>query len=263
MDYDSIAKAGSMLGSGAVIVMDETRCMVKSLLRLSYFYFEESCGQCTPCREGTGWLYRMVNRIENGKAAGRSGPAELGGRQHHGPHHLRARRCGGDAGARILKHFREEFEYHIEHKHCWSGTTEAWQNMVEIEIDGKKVEVPEGSMVMDAANKPAPTSRTSATTRNCPSRPTAACAWSKWKRPQAAARLRHAGDNGMIVRTKRQGRQGAEVGDGIPADQPPAGLPDLRPGRRVPAAGSGRGLRRFVLALQEEKRVVFPRTWAR
>ena len=54
MDYDSIAKAGSMLGSGAVIVMDETRCMVRCLLRLSYFYHEESCGQCTPCRVGTG-----------------------------------------------------------------------------------------------------------------------------------------------------------------------------------------------------------------
>src|SRR3546814_8421493 len=67
MDYDSIAKAGSMLGSGAVIVMDETRCMVKSLLRLSSFYFEESCGQCTPCREGTGWLYRMLARLENGQ----------------------------------------------------------------------------------------------------------------------------------------------------------------------------------------------------
>src|SRR3954469_15102758 len=65
LDYDSIAKAGSMLGSGAVIVMDETRCMVKSLLRLSYFYYEESCGQCTPCREGTGWMYRMVHRIEH------------------------------------------------------------------------------------------------------------------------------------------------------------------------------------------------------
>src|SRR5690606_31165994 len=67
MDYDSIAKAGSMLGSGAVIVMDETRCMVKSLMRLSYFYYEESCGQCTPCREGTGWLYRILERIENGQ----------------------------------------------------------------------------------------------------------------------------------------------------------------------------------------------------
>src|SRR3954463_7788510 len=67
MDYDSIAKAGSMLGSGAVIIMDETRCMVRSLLRLSYFYYEESCGQCTPCREGTGWLWRMVDRIERGQ----------------------------------------------------------------------------------------------------------------------------------------------------------------------------------------------------
>src|SRR5574339_161865 len=66
MDYDSIAKAGSMLGSGAVIVMDETTCMVRALERLSYFYFEEFCGQCTPCREGTGWLYRIVHRIENG-----------------------------------------------------------------------------------------------------------------------------------------------------------------------------------------------------
>ncbi len=77
LDYDSIAKAGSMLGSGAVIVMDETRCMVKSLLRLSYFYYEESCGQCTPCREGTGWMYRMVHRIEHGQGrTGRPGPAE-------------------------------------------------------------------------------------------------------------------------------------------------------------------------------------------
>jgi NADH-quinone oxidoreductase subunit F len=67
MDYDSIAKAGSMLGSGAVIVMDETRCMVRSLERLAYFYYEESCGQCTPCREGTGWLYRMLHRVEHGE----------------------------------------------------------------------------------------------------------------------------------------------------------------------------------------------------
>ena len=67
MDYDSIAKAGSMLGSGALIVLDDSRCMVKSLQRLSYFYMHESCGQCTPCREGTGWMYRVVERIENGQ----------------------------------------------------------------------------------------------------------------------------------------------------------------------------------------------------
>mgnify|MGYP003296705878 CR=1 FL=1 len=68
MDYDSIAKAGSMLGSGAVIIMDDTRCMVRSLLRLSYFYFEESCGQCTPCREGTGWMWRTMERLREGDA---------------------------------------------------------------------------------------------------------------------------------------------------------------------------------------------------
>ena len=62
-----ISKAGSMLGSGAVIVMDETTCMVKALERLSFFYYEESCGQCTPCREGTSWMYKVVHRIENGQ----------------------------------------------------------------------------------------------------------------------------------------------------------------------------------------------------
>ena len=67
MDFDSIQKAGSALGSGAVIVMDDTVCMVQALERLSYFYHEESCGQCTPCREGTGWLYRIVHRIEHGQ----------------------------------------------------------------------------------------------------------------------------------------------------------------------------------------------------
>lgn len=67
MDYDAIAKAGSMLGSGAVIVIAEGTCMVKVLERLAYFYHEESCGQCTPCREGTGWLYRIIHRIEHGQ----------------------------------------------------------------------------------------------------------------------------------------------------------------------------------------------------
>ncbi len=122
MDYDSIAKAGSMLGSGAVIVMDETRCMVRCLERLSYFYFEESCGQCTPCREGTGWLYRMVHRIENGQ--GRMEDLEtlvsvadnIAGRTI----------CAlGDAAAlpvkSFIQHFRAEFVHHIEHKCCLVG----------------------------------------------------------------------------------------------------------------------------------------------
>ncbi len=67
MDYDSLSKAGSMLGAGSVIVMAEGTCMVEVLARLSHFYYEESCGQCTPCREGTGWLSRMVTRILNGE----------------------------------------------------------------------------------------------------------------------------------------------------------------------------------------------------
>ena len=119
MDYDSIAKAGSMLGSGAVIVMDETRCMVKSLLRLSYFYFEESCGQCTPCREGTGWLYRMVHRIEYGQ-----GRAEDLNKLNEIADNIQGRTiCAlGDAAAMpvraFLKHYWKEFEHHIEHKTC-------------------------------------------------------------------------------------------------------------------------------------------------
>ena len=119
MDYDSIAKAGSMLGSGAVIVMNETRCMVKSLLRLSYFYYEESCGQCTPCREGTGWLYRMVDRIEHGKG----NPEDLD-KLNQVAENIQGRTiCAlGDAAAMpvraFLKHYRDEFMYHIEHKKC-------------------------------------------------------------------------------------------------------------------------------------------------
>ena len=66
MDYESISTVGSMLGSGAVVVMDDSTDMVKVLQRISRFYFSESCGQCTPCREGTGWLYRMLCRIVEG-----------------------------------------------------------------------------------------------------------------------------------------------------------------------------------------------------
>ncbi len=119
MDYDSIAKAGSMLGSGAVIVMDDSRCMVRSLLRLSYFYQHESCGQCTPCREGTGWLWRMVHRIEHGQ--GRMEDIEL---LNSVADNIQGRTiCAlGDAAAMpvraMIKHFRSEFVHHIEHKSC-------------------------------------------------------------------------------------------------------------------------------------------------
>jgi NADH-quinone oxidoreductase subunit F len=119
MDYDAIGKAGSMMGSGAVIVMDETTCMVRALERLSYFYHEESCGQCTPCREGTRWLYDIVRRIEHGE--GRPGDLDLLGDVTK---NIMGRTvCAlGDAAAMpvngFLKHFRDEFAYHIETGKC-------------------------------------------------------------------------------------------------------------------------------------------------
>jgi NADH-quinone oxidoreductase subunit F len=122
MDYDSIAKAGSMLGSGAVIIMDDTTCMVRALERLSYFYFEESCGQCTPCREGTGWLYRMVHRIEHGRGR----PEDLDALNRVSDNIMGRTICAlGDAAAMpvksFVKHFRGEFEHHIEHRKCLVG----------------------------------------------------------------------------------------------------------------------------------------------
>ncbi|MFV2031902.1 MAG: NADH-quinone oxidoreductase subunit NuoF [Gammaproteobacteria bacterium] len=116
MDYDSIAKAGSMLGSGAVIVMDETTDMVLALRRISRFYYSESCGQCTPCREGTGWLYRMLNRIIDG-----NGRLEDISRLEEVSHKIEGRTiCAlGDAAAMpvwsFIRHFRHEFEFYVEH----------------------------------------------------------------------------------------------------------------------------------------------------
>jgi NADH-quinone oxidoreductase subunit F len=119
MDFDSVAKAGSMLGSGGVIVMNEDVCMVKALERLAYFYHEESCGQCTPCREGTGWLYEIIHRIEHGE--GRAGDLEL---LDSIGNQMAGRTICALADAAVLpvrsfiQYFRDEFEYHIEHKKC-------------------------------------------------------------------------------------------------------------------------------------------------
>jgi NADH-quinone oxidoreductase subunit F len=116
MDYDAISKAGSMLGSGAVIVMDETTDMVKVLQRISRFYFSESCGQCTPCREGTGWLYRMLTRIVEGKGR----PEDLDRLDDVAAKVMGHTICAlGDAAAMpvrsFLKHYRAEFEHYVQH----------------------------------------------------------------------------------------------------------------------------------------------------
>ena len=124
MDYDGISKAGSMLGAGSVIVIDDSTCMVKALARIAYFYYEESCGQCTPCREGTGWLSRVVNRIENGQ--GRPEDIDLLCNVAKGIEGHTICALGDAAAAPVssfVKQFREEFEYHIDHKKCMVGAT--------------------------------------------------------------------------------------------------------------------------------------------
>lgn len=119
MDYDSVMKAGSMLGSGGMMVMDESTCMVKVARRLAQFYKHESCGQCTPCREGSGWVYRLIKGIEDG---------------HAEMHHIDrlAKTAKNIEGKTIcvfgeaiswpvggfLKHFRHEFEEHIKKGGC-------------------------------------------------------------------------------------------------------------------------------------------------
>ena len=129
MDYDSISKgAGSMLGSGAVIVMDETTDMVRVLQRISRFYYSESCGQCTPCREGTGWLYRMLTRIVEGQGR----PEDLALLDSVASKIEGHTICAlGDAAAMpvrsFIKHFRPEFAYYIEHKRSMVGNLGAVQ----------------------------------------------------------------------------------------------------------------------------------------
>ena len=114
MDYDSLQKAGSGLGSGAVIVMDDTTCMVRACQRIARFYMMESCGQCTPCREGTGWMWRMITRVVDGLATVddlhvlRAAAGQIEG------HTI----CAfGEAAAwpvqGFLRHFWDEFEYRI------------------------------------------------------------------------------------------------------------------------------------------------------
>ncbi|MBF0339897.1 MAG: NADH-quinone oxidoreductase subunit NuoF [Magnetococcales bacterium] len=122
MDYDSMAKAGTMLGSGAVIVIDKSVCIVRAVARLSRFYRHESCGQCTPCREGTGWLSQIMTRMEAGQGTHEDIDllleicANIGGKTI----------CAlGDAAAGpvlgAIRAFREEFIYHVEHGRCMAG----------------------------------------------------------------------------------------------------------------------------------------------
>jgi len=122
MDYDSLMKIGSMMGSGAIIVMDETTCMVHVAARLANFYAHESCGQCTPCREGSKWIAKILYRIENG--GGREGDVELlldlCDRIQGNTVCPAGDACAMPVRAYVQK-FRGEFEAHIKHGTCTVG----------------------------------------------------------------------------------------------------------------------------------------------
>jgi NADH-quinone oxidoreductase subunit F len=115
-DYDSLKAIGSAVGTGAIIVMDETTCMVRVLERISRFYMSESCGQCTPCREGTGWMNRLLKRVLAGQARREEISLLVDVANHIEGHTICAL---GDAAAwpvqSFVKHFRHEFEYMVDH----------------------------------------------------------------------------------------------------------------------------------------------------
>jgi NADH-quinone oxidoreductase subunit F len=128
MDYDSLRAVGSSVGSAAVIVMDETTCMVRALERISRFYKSESCGQCTPCREGTGWLNRVLKRIVDGQGRMEDLQLLIDVANRIEGHTICAL---GDAAAwpvqSFVTKFRHEFEYMIQHggRSLVDGTKEA------------------------------------------------------------------------------------------------------------------------------------------
>ncbi|HSK79536.1 MAG TPA: NADH-quinone oxidoreductase subunit NuoF [Thermoanaerobaculia bacterium] len=119
MDFDTVAKAGSMLGSAAVIVMDDTTCMVRSVARLAKFFNHESCGQCTPCREGTNWMELVLKRLEHGEGTERDKQLLLSICGHIGGQSLCAL---GDAAigpvSSLVKQFPEEIDQHVRDKAC-------------------------------------------------------------------------------------------------------------------------------------------------
>jgi NADH-quinone oxidoreductase subunit F len=121
-DFESLAKAGSMLGSGAIIVVDDSTPIVEVALKVARFYRHESCGKCTPCREGTTWTVKMLERIDSGEAT----PMDLDIMASVCEHIIGNCLCAlGDAmampiGSMIAK-FRDEFEAHIEAARAQSG----------------------------------------------------------------------------------------------------------------------------------------------
>jgi NADH-quinone oxidoreductase subunit F len=122
LEYDAVKAAGSMSGSGGVIVFDDSTCMVRALARIAKFYAEESCGQCTPCREGTSWMEAIVEKIEHGHGTA----ADVAKLEQVSGNIMGQTICAlGDAAAMpvqsFVKKFRDEFLRHVEERRCPYG----------------------------------------------------------------------------------------------------------------------------------------------
>ena len=252
MDFDALRDVQTGLGTAAVIVMDKSTDIVKAIARLSQFYMHESCGQCTPCREGTGWMWRMMERMVEGRrrARRRSTCCDDVTKQIEG-HTICAL---GDAAAwpvqGLIRHFRPELErphHAYARRHAARPTSGGGVDaMPKLTIDGIEVEVPAGLTVLQACEAGrrrdpalllprAPVDR-----RQLPHVPGRG---GEGRRSRIAS-CAHAGGRRHGDQDRHaDGAQGAQGRDGVPADQPPARLPDLRPGRRVRPAGPGDGLR--------------------
>ena len=250
MDYEAISAAGSMLGSGAVVVMDEQSCMVRVLRRISRFYYAESCGQCTPCREGAGWLYRMLDRIVQGRALLADlerlddVAAKIEGRTI----------CAlGDAAAwpvrSFLREFHDEFTYMIEHdgRSMWSACRrrpETVSTSMERDAAARKVADRGGRLEPERgsgqhANRGDGRARHLCTAFLLPLQVVGGgelphVPGGGGARAENPAGLRHTGHRGDVRAHPLQGGPGSAArGDGVSAHQPPAGLSHLRSRRRV------------------------------
>ncbi len=186
MAYEDLQACGSGLGTGTMIVLDKDADLVKAIARAAYFYKHESCGQCTPCREGTGWMWRVMERMVTGEAEMSEIDLLLDVATQVEGHTI----CGlGDAAAwpiqGLFRHFRHEVEDRITQYRARQGATPApldrrrSNGMPNAKVDGVEVEFEPGMNVLQVASSPARRSRASATTSGCPSPATAACAWSR------------------------------------------------------------------------------------
>ena len=123
LNFDAVMKAGSMLGSAGIIVVDESMCIVDAVWRLAKFFAHESCGQCTPCREGTNWMESILDRLERGEGRQQDADLLLDMADNIGGKSLCAL---GDAAIgpviSSVKKFRDEYLYHVTHKSCLPGT---------------------------------------------------------------------------------------------------------------------------------------------